>query len=213
MSVNVKICGINSAAALDAAVAGGARMLGFVFFNKSPRVVSPDEARDLLARVPAGITKVALMVEPNDIKAHAVGRQLPFDMIQLHGCETVQRVADLKTLTGLPVMKAVGIENAADLTRAHDYEALCDYLLLDAKAPPGAVLPGGNAVSFDWRILHGERWPKPWLLAGGLNTENLVDAVRISGAKFVDVSSGVEDAPGQKSGQKIADFLALAKTL
>jgi len=213
MAIDVKICGINSIEALDAAVDGGAKMLGFVFFNKSPRVVTRDEARDLLARVPEGITKVALMVEPDDSKAHSIGRQLPFDMIQLHGSESVERVAELKTITGLSAMKAVGIEGSDDIARAHAYEEVCERILLDAKPPKGAALPGGNALSFDWTLIADEKWLKPWLLAGGLNADNLAEAVKTSGASFVDVSSGVEDAPGQKSVQKIRAFLALAQTL
>jgi len=213
MPVDVKICGINSADALDAAVAGGARMLGFVFFNKSPRVVTRDEAQDLLARVPDGITKVALMVGPDDFKAHSIGRQLPFDMIQLHGSESVQRAADLKAITGLPVMKAVAIAGPEDVAHAHTYEEVCERILLDAKAPEGAALPGGNALSFDWDLIAGETWVKPWMLAGGLNVGNLAEAVKVSGANFVDVSSGVEDAPGQKSPDKIREFLNLARTL
>jgi len=213
MPVDVKICGINSVEALDAAVVGGAKMLGFVFFDKSPRVVTRDEARDLLARVPDSILKVALMVGPDDIKAHSIGHQLPFDMIQLHGNESPERVAELKAITGLPAMKAVGIAGPDDIARAHEYEEICARILLDAKAPEGAALPGGNALSFDWNLIAGETWTKPWLLAGGLNAGNLTEAVRVSGATFVDVSSGVEDAPGVKSVAKIREFLALAHSL
>lgn len=213
MSIDVKICGINSPEALDAAVTGGAKMLGFVFFDKSPRVVTRDEARDLLARVPKGITKVALMVGPSDFKARSIGRELPFDMIQLHGNESPERVAELKTITGLAVMKAIGIAGPDDIARAHEYEEICERILLDAKAPEGAALPGGNALSFDWNLIAGETWTKPWLLAGGLNAGNLTEAVRVSGANFVDVSSGVEDAPGRKSVVKIREFLALAHSL
>jgi len=213
MSIDVKICGINSAAALDAAVEGGAKMLGFVFFDKSPRVVTRDQARDLLARVPTGITKVALMVDPDDSKAHSIAHQLPFDMIQLHGSESVERVAELKTITGLPTMKAIGIEGPDDIARAHAYEDVCERILLDAKPPKDAALPGGNALSFDWNLISGEKWRKPWLLAGGLNAGNLAEAVKTSGAGYVDVSSGVEDAPGQKSVEKICAFLELARSL
>lgn len=213
MSIDVKICGINSAEALDAAVEGGAKMLGFVFFDKSPRAVSRDEARDLLARVPQGILKVALMVDPDDLKAQSIGRDLPFDMIQLHGAESVERVAALKAITGLVAMKAVGIAGGEDIARAHEYEDVCDYILLDAKPPKDAVLPGGNALRFDWTLIKGEKWLKPWLLAGGLNADNLAEAVKTSGTSFVDVSSGVEDAPGHKSVEKIRAFLALSRTL
>lgn len=213
MTVTVKICGIRSAEALDAAVAGGASMLGFVFFAKSPRNVSRDEAIELLVRVPEGITKVALMVDPDDDLALSIGAQLPFDLVQLHGSETVERVREIKTLTGKPIMKAIGIAGPDDIARAHDYEAVCDRILLDAKAPAGADLPGGNALSFDWTLIRDETWEKPWMLAGGLNAENLNEAVKISGAEAVDVSSGVEDTPGQKSTGKINAFLKLAATL
>ena len=213
MSIDVKICGINSAEALDAAAQGGARMLGFVFFPKSPRSVTPVEAQALMARVPEGVLKVALMVDPDDFDVGAVCRQLPVDVVQLHGSESLERVADIKAVTGLPVMKAVGIQGADDIKRAHEFEALCDYILLDAKAPEGADLPGGNALSFDWDLIRGETWAKPWLLAGGLNAGNLAEAVKTSGAGFVDVSSGVEDAPGRKSARKIREFLGLAASL
>ena len=213
MSIDVKICGINSPAALDAAVEGGAKMLGFVFFPPSPRCVTPTEAASLMARVPDGVLKVALMVNPDDFDVGAVCRQLPIDLIQLHGQETVERVADIKAITGLPIMKAVGIAGAEDIARAHDFEAVCERILLDAKAPQGSALPGGNALSFDWDLIRGETWAKPWLLAGGLNAQNLENAVKTSGAGFVHVSSGVEDAPGHKSVIKIGEFLRLASSL
>ena len=213
MTVDVKICGINSAEALDAAVKGGAKMLGFVFFPPSPRCVTPDEARALMALVPEGVQKVALMVNPDDYDVGAVCRKLPVDILQLHGSESLERIGDIKARLGLPIMKAVGISGPEDILRAHDYESICDRILLDAKPPKDAKLPGGNALSFDWDLIKGETWGKPWMLAGGLSPENLEDAVKISGAKAVDVSSGVEDAPGHKSVQKIQDFLKLAQTL
>ncbi|MCR4379046.1 MAG: phosphoribosylanthranilate isomerase [Rhodospirillales bacterium] len=213
MPIDVKICGINSIDALDAAVQGGAKMLGFVFFAKSPRVVTRDEARALLARVPDGVLKVALLVNPNDFNAHSIGRELPFDIVQLHGDESVERVAEIKTITGKSVMKAVGIAGPQDIKHAHAYEAVAERILLDAKAPPGAVLPGGNALSFDWQLISGEIWQKPWLLAGGLNAGNLEIAVKTSGATFVDISSGVEDAPGHKNPELIREFLSLAASL
>ncbi|OEJ69335.1 phosphoribosylanthranilate isomerase [Magnetovibrio blakemorei] len=213
MPIDVKICGINSVEALDAAVAGGAKMLGFVFFPKSPRAVTPMEAKALMAHVPDGVLKVALMVDPDDFDARAVCHQLPIDILQLHGSESLERVADLKAVTGLPVMKAVGIAGADDIARAHSYESVVERLLLDAKAPNDAVLPGGNAVSFDWPLIADETWTKPWMLAGGLTVENLSEAVNISKATFVDVSSGVEDSPGVKSVAKIRAFLSLANSL
>ena len=149
MSIDVKICGINAPEALDAAVSGGAKMLGFVFFAKSPRAVSRDQARVLLKLVPEGVVKVALMVNPSDDEVRSIGAELPFDLIQLHGDESVERVAEIQAIAGKPVMKAVGIAGADDIARAHAYEAVCERILLDAKAPPGAALPGGNALSFD----------------------------------------------------------------
>ena len=213
MSIDVKICGINSPKALDAAVSGGAKMLGFVFFPKSPRAVTPVEANALMDKVPDGVSKVALMVNPDDYDVGAVCRQLPVDLLQLHGSESIERIADIKAITGLPVMKAVGIAGADDIARAHEYESLCERILLDAKPPKDADLPGGNALSFDWTLIAGETWQRPWMLAGGLNPGNLAEAVATSKASFVDVSSGVEDAPGQKSPAKIQEFLKLAQSL
>ena len=213
MPVDVKICGLKTAEAVDAAVEGGAKMVGFVFFPKSPRAVTPVEAKALMARVPDGVSKVALMVDPDDFDARAVCNQLPVDILQLHGAESLKRVADLKAVTGIEVMKAVGIANAEDIARAHEYEQICERVLLDAKPPKDADRPGGNALSFDWSLIANETWTKPWLLAGGLSAENLKEAVETSRAAFVDVSSGVEDAPGQKSVAKIRDFLALARSL
>jgi len=213
MSLEVKICGINSAEGLGAAVSGGASMLGFVFFPPSPRCVTPVEAKALMGLVPQGVQKVALFVDPDDFDVGAICRQLPIDLIQLHGAESLERVADIKAVTGLPVMKAVGIQGPNDIKRAHDYESVCERILLDAKAPKGAKLPGGNALSFDWDLIQGETWTKPWMLAGGLTAENVGAAVATSGATFVDTSSGVEDSPGHKSVQKIQEFLKLAKSL
>jgi len=213
MPIDVKICGIKTPEALDAAVEGGAKMLGFVFFEKSPRNVTLDVARDLLARVPDDVTKVALMVNPSDAEVQSIAGQLPFDLLQLHGSESVERVAQLKAITGRPAMKAVGVEGPDDIARAHAYEDVCERILLDAKPPKDAALPGGNAPSFDWTLIAGEKWLKPWLLAGGLNADNLAEAVKTSGASFVDVSSGVEEAPGRKSVEKIRAFLALAQSL
>ena len=188
-------------------------MLGFVFCPSSPRCVTPFEAKGLMARVPSHIQKVALMVDPDDIDVGAVCRLLPVDLLQLHGSESLNRVAAIQDMVQKPIMKAVGVSDAADIAHAHTYESLCDRVLLDAKAPKDAKLPGGNAVSFDWTLLTGETWTKPWMLAGGLTAQNLAEAVKISGATFVDTSSGVEDVPGQKSVQKINEFLKLAKTL
>jgi len=213
MTIEAKICGLTSSDALDAVLTGGASMVGFVFFPASPRAVTPMAAAALMARVPDGVTKVALLVDPDDFDVDAVCRQLPVDLIQLHGSESLQRVASIKAMTGLPVMKAVGIKGPDDLKRAHAFESVCDRILLDAKAPKDADLPGGNALTFDWTLIAGEIWTKPWMLAGGLTADNVAEAVKISGAAAVDVSSGVEDVPGRKSVDKIRTFLKVTGSL
>lgn len=213
MALEVKICGVKHPDAVAAAVMGGAKMLGFVFVPRSPRAITIAEARDLMAMVPPGVVKVALLVDPDDDTLKALHHELPIDLWQLHGEETPQRVATVKAMTGVKTMKAVAIGDEGDVVNAGDYEQVADRLLFDAKPPPGATLPGGNAQPFDWTMLSGRIWLKPWMLAGGLHTGNLVQAVCASGATAVDVSSGVEDAPGEKSPQKIKEFLRLATTL
>ncbi|MGE0120596.1 MAG: phosphoribosylanthranilate isomerase [Dongiaceae bacterium] len=215
MPVSAKICGINSVAALEAAIGGGAGFVGFVFYPPSLRALTADAAAVLAAAVPASITKVGLFVDDPDARIGEVLDQVPLDMLQLHGRETPARVDEIKRRFALPVMKAVTIAAAADLAAADSYIGHADWLLFDAKAPPQmtGALPGGNALSFDWRLLAGRAWPLPWMLSGGLTAANLAEAVGISGARVVDVSSGVESRPGQKDPQKIADFLAEAKRL
>ena len=210
MTVTVKICGLTEPAGLAAAVAAGARYVGFVFFAKSPRHVSPEQAADLAAQVPLGIAKVGLFVDPDDALLRAVLDKVPLDMIQLHGAETPARVAEVKALTGLPVIKAVGLAEPADLDALWDYGLVADMLLIDAKPPKGAALPGGNGVAFDWRLLAGRQILKPWLLAGGLTPDNVAEAIRLTGAMGVDVSSGVESAPGIKDHDRIRAFVAAA---
>ncbi|MDH5771998.1 MAG: phosphoribosylanthranilate isomerase [Rhodospirillaceae bacterium] len=202
-----KICGIKSNAALETAVNGGATMLGFVFFPPSPRFLEIDEAKKLMELVPGGITKVALLVDPDDATLNNIVAELPVDAIQLHGNESIQRVLEVKKMTNLPVFKAVAISGSEDVKRAHEYEAVADVLLLDAKAPEGSTIPGGNAISFDWALIASETWTKPWMLAGGLTYRNVKNAIAVTGAEMVDVSSGVEDAPGIKSEGKIIAFL------
>ena len=207
IKAKAKICGINSSAALTAAVDGGAAMLGFVFFPPSPRAITTVEAGELMAMVPDGILKVALMVDPSDRDITALVKALPIDAIQLHGSEDPARTAAVKALTGLQVFKAVAIATPEDVALAHEFEKSCDRLLLDAKPPAGATRPGGNATSFDWQLISNETWEKPWLLAGGLTAENVGNAIALTGAEMVDVSSGVEDAPGVKNPSKITAFL------
>ncbi|MCR8546632.1 phosphoribosylanthranilate isomerase [Salipiger sp. P9] len=205
--IRVKICGLKRPEEMQAVAAAGARYAGLVFFPKSPRYVSIAEARDLALSAPVGLAKVALVVDAEDALLDAILAEVPLDMLQLHGRESVQRVAEVRARYGLPVMKAVGVASEADLPALLDYGKVADQILVDAKAPKGAVLPGGNGLAFDWRLIAGRRWPCPWMLAGGLTPENVAQAVRMTGARQVDVSSGVESAPGVKDPARIAAFL------
>lgn len=213
MSVAIKICGINEPVGLQAAVRSGAQLVGFVFYPPSPRAVNLATALELAARTPNEINKVGLFVNPTNDALQAVISHRLLDMIQLHGQETPRRVAEIAALAGLPLMKALPVASAEDFAAVADYAPLIAQLLFDAKPPVGAALPGGNAVAFDWRILAGRSFPRPWMLAGGLTTENVAEAIRISGAAMVDVSSGVEDRLGVKNPDKIAAFCAAARSV
>jgi phosphoribosylanthranilate isomerase len=215
MSVRVKICGVNSRPALDAAIAGGAGFIGFNFYPPSPRALTPEAAAALAAAVPPVIAKVGVLVDEPDERIAEILARVSLDMLQPHGKETPSRVDDIRRRFGLPVMKALKIAEAADLAVADRYIGHADWLLFDAKPPPQmtGALPGGNALSFDWQLLAGRSWPSPWMLSGGLTPDNLAEAVRISGARVVDVSSGVESQPGVKDPAKIAAFLAQASRL
>jgi len=210
-ALRVKICGLRDAGAVLAAVGSGAAYLGFVFFAKSPRHVTLPQAAALAVDVPPGVAKVALVVDADDAMLDAIAAAVPVDMIQLHGAESPARVREVRARLGLPVMKAVGIAGAEDLGRIETYGRVADQLLIDAKPPKGADLPGGNGLAFDWRLLAGRRWPVPWMLAGGLTAANVAEAVRLTGARQVDVSSGVESAPGVKDEGMIRAFLKAAK--
>jgi len=210
MAIRVKICGLRDAASVATAVEAGARYLGFVFFAKSPRNIAVAQARDLAVEVPMGVAKVALVVNATDAELAAIVEAVPLDMLQLHGAETPARVAEIRACFGLPVMKAIGVAEAADLAQIPSYEAVADQTLLDAKAPKGAVLPGGNGLAFDWRLVKGHKFTKPWMLAGGLTPENVAEAVRLTGALQVDVSSGVESSAGVKDASLIRAFLRAA---
>lgn len=209
--MHVKICGLSSPESVAAAVDAGARYVGFVFFPKSPRNVSIEQARELALDVPAGVAKVALVVNADDAMLEALLETVPVDMLQLHGSETPERVAEIRSRFGLPVMKAVGVASAEDLPALDTYAEVADQLLLDAKAPKGYELPGGNGLSFDWRLIAGREFPVPWVLAGGLDPQNVAEAIRLTGARQVDVSSGVERAPGVKDLDRIAAFVEAAK--
>jgi phosphoribosylanthranilate isomerase len=215
MSVEVKICGLKTPAAVNAATEGGAVMVGFVFFAQSARCLTPALAGALGQLVPAGIAKVGLVVDATDDEIAAILAEAKLDILQLHGHESPARVADIRRHFGLPVMKAISVSEAADIAAARAYEPVADRLLFDAKPPKSMkdALPGGNALSFDWSLLGGKSFSRPWMLAGGLHAGNLAEAVARTGAKAVDVSSGVEDRPGEKSASKIKEFLDLAHSL
>lgn len=209
--IRVKICGLSSAQDVAAAAGAGAAYAGFVFFPKSPRNVSIVQAAELAVEAPIGLCKVALTVNASDAELDAITGAVPLDMLQLHGNESPERVAEVRARYGLPVMKAVGIADAADIPQIALYEQVADQLLIDAKPPKEAELPGGNGLAFDWRLLAGRKyWQKPWMLAGGLTPENVVEAIRMTGARQVDVSSGVESAPGQKDAALIGSFTRAA---
>ena len=206
----VKICGLSTPETLAAAVDAGAAYVGFVFFPKSPRNVTLAQARDLAVEVPPGVAKVALTVDADDALIDALTSTVPLDMLQLHGHETPARVTEVRLRTGLPVMKAVGIADKADLAQIEIYEDVADQLLIDAKPPRTAKLPGGNGLTFDWRLIANRRWSVPWMLAGGLTPETVGEAIALTGARQVDVSTGVESAPGVKDPALIRAFLASA---
>lgn len=211
----VKICGLNDAAGFDAARAAGADMVGFVFVPASPRAVTPAAAAALSARAPAaaagGPRRVGLFVDPDDAAVAAALAALPLDLLQLHGTESPARCATLRARFGVGVMKALGVAAPADLDVLDAYAPVVEHLLLDARAPPGATLPGGNAAAFDWGLTAGRTLPRPWLLAGGLTPANVGAALRASGAPGADVSSGVERARGVKDPGLVAAFVAAAR--
>ena len=215
MALEVKICGLSTDETLSAALAGGADLVGLVFYARSPRALSPRQAAALAAQVPQGVCKVGLFVDPDDETLAQTAHMVGLDMLQLHGEESPSRVAAIKAATGLPVMKVIKLRQPEDLAVAKNYFEVADRFLFDAKPPPEATdaLPGGNALSFDWHMLAGTDWPLPWMLAGGLTAANLAEAVAVTGARAVDVSSGVESAPGRKDPALIREFLAAARDL
>lgn len=208
--IRVKICGLRSEADIAAVAAAGAAYAGFVFFPKSPRHVSLDQARAMALSAPVGLAKVALVVDASDAALDEIVEAVPLDMLQLHGHESPDRVADIRARYGLPVMKAVGVADEGDLAAIFDYSTVADQLLIDAKPPKNADLPGGNGLSFDWRLVAQRRWLRPWMLAGGLTPENVAEAIRLTNARQVDVSSGVESAPGVKDPARIMAFTRAA---
>ena len=210
--VSVKICGLANVDDVRACADAGANYMGLVFFEKSPRNITIPAAHELALAAPLGLAKVALVVNPSDAELDAITGTVPLDMLQLHGRETPERVTEVKARYGLPLMKAVGIADGDDLPKLESYFGVADQILVDAKPPKGGELPGGNGLSFDWRLIAGRRWPCPWMLAGGLTPENVAEAVKMTGAKQVDVSSGVEDAPGQKNAELIQKFVQSSRS-
>lgn len=209
MPCKIKICGISSAPALDAAIKAHANYAGFVFFPKSPRNVTAREMASLASRAHGHISKVGLFVDANDALLRQAVEAGQLDVIQLHGSETPERVAQVKSAFGLPVWKALPVSSPDDIKRATTYQGAADLFLFDAKTPKGA-LPGGMGLSFDWSLLSAYRGQTPWGLAGGLNPDNVADAIRLTDAPLVDTSSGVESAPGIKDMDRIAAFCKAA---
>ena len=212
MKVAVKICGLTTPQAVSAAIWGGARYLGFVFYEPSPRNVTPKEAKRLSEGVPDDVTIVALTVDADDRLLGEIMQVLKPGLLQLHGKETPLRVSQVRARYRRPVMKAIGVASRADVAAAKRYEEAADLLLFDAR-PPKDGLPGGNGLAFDWKLIAGQRWKKPWMLSGGLSAANVAEAVRLTKAQIVDVSSSVEDKPGVKSTEKVANFLGVATPL
>ena len=207
MKIDVKICGVCDPDTIAVAASCGARYVGFVFYPRSPRAVPVEAARQLARTVPTAVRSVGLFVDPSDRDLDEVVGQVPLDLIQLHGAETPERVAEVKALSGLPVMKAVKIADAEDVDGALAYAEVADRLLFDARPPKNVTaLPGGNGIPFDWTLLAGRTWPLPWMLSGGLSAETVADAIEISGAPAVDVSSGIEARPGVKDAARIRAF-------
>lgn len=208
----IKICGLTTPATLDAALAAGADFVGLVFFARSPRNVAAGQAAALAARAAGRAQSVGLFVDPEPAFLATILAQVPLDVIQLHGGESPERVAQVRAQTGRAVWKAIGVRRRADLDGAHAFAGVADRVLYDAKPPEGADLPGGTGLRIDWRLLQGHVHRLPWMLAGGLNPANVAEAIAITGADAVDVSSGVESAPGQKDPDRIAAFCTAART-
>lgn len=211
MSVLIKICGLRTPDTIDAAIGAGADMLGFIFFPKSPRHVPYTDALLLSQHIGDRATKVAVTVNATDTELDAIVEALSPDLLQLHGTEEPRRVAEVRSRYRLPVMKAIDIATRADMTRHEAYRTVADRILFEAKPPPGSALPGGNGVPFDWTLLAGLDIDQPYLLSGGLDASNIHKAVQITGAPGVDVSSGVERAPGIKDPARIVAFVKAAR--
>jgi phosphoribosylanthranilate isomerase len=209
----VKICGLTTPETLDAALKGGASHIGLVFFAKSPRNLTPEKAAALAARVQGKAKVVGLFVDPTAGDIDRVRAQVRLNVIQLHGDERPAIVSRIRMTSGLEVWKALPVRTTRDLNEAQKYRGAASLILYDAKPPAGSDLPGGNGLRFDWELLRGHKHPLPWALSGGLDARNIAEAVRITNASLLDISSGVESAPGIKDVDKIAAFLKAASTL
>jgi phosphoribosylanthranilate isomerase len=203
----VKICGLTTADTLDVALDHGAALVGAVFFARSPRDISPEDARPLFERARGRAGIVAVTVDADDDLLSRIGAHLRPDFVQLHGHESVVRAADVRRLTGAGIIKVLPVSVPGDLDAVDDWETYADHLMFDARPPEGAALPGGVGASFDWAMMQGRSFRNDWFLAGGLTAENAAEAAAISGAPLLDVSSGVESAPGVKDPARIAAFL------
>jgi phosphoribosylanthranilate isomerase len=209
VAVKVKICGVRTPAIIDIAAKEGADFIGLVLFPKSPRFVELEEARALIAIARGKIGSVAVVVDPDDKLVDGVAERVRPDLLQLHGEETPERVAAIKERTGLPLMKAIAVSEVGDVRAAADYAGIADYILFDAKAAPEAALPGGNGMQFNWYSLVGLK--PPFALSGGLTPDNVGEAISVTNASLVDVSSGVERAPGEKDADLVRSFIRAAK--
>ena len=208
--IEIKLCGLKEPSHIEAAFDLGIKYLGFVFFEKSPRFLRNDSAKSLISLTPPGIIKVGLVVNPSDECLNSISG-LNLDMIQLHGSESINRVKEIKSKFNFSLIKAIGIKEKKDLDLVESYSQVADHLLIDAKPSSNASLPGGNGIKFDWTILEKKSWDFSWFLAGGLNVNNVTEALRMTKAKKVDLSSGVEDSKGRKSINKITDFVKKIK--
>lgn len=213
MTIDVKVCGVSDAMHAHAAAMHGATWLGFIFFPPSPRNLTLDAARKLAQQLPKGPKRVGVFVNASDELLKDAVTAMSLDVVQLHGDETPSDVARIKKMLGVRVIKAIGVSTEDDLAKADPYLPHVDRVLFDAKPPKGAVLPGGNATSFPWHILKDKKLPYKWMLAGGLNADNVADAVAASEASSLDISSGVEFAPGKKSSAAIQHFLRAVKDI
>ena len=210
MSIRCKLCGLTTLDDISAAVRADASYVGFVFFLGSPRNLAIQAANLLVAATPNHVTKVGLVVDADNDFLDKLTSSVSLDMLQLHGDESFQRVAEVKARYGLSVMKAVGISNLRDVQDAHQFGEVADQLLLDAKPNSASDLPGGNGIAFDWNLLAGSSWKVPWMLAGGLKPNNVASAVKLSGAQQVDVSSGIETSPGINNAELMSEFVMQA---